>query len=235
MRGKLGANLYDKVIQRITPAHAGKTPTAHQALPRESDHPRACGENLFTNFTTTYDSGSPPRMRGKRAVSPRKLRLARITPAHAGKTSGVMLNGFVKSDHPRACGENALNKARNKPAHGSPPRMRGKPLRWNGRKTLRRITPAHAGKTLRPLPGTRRTSDHPRACGENEQKHYESNVNTGSPPRMRGKRSGCRRGVGQRRITPAHAGKTDAIITIVVTNWDHPRACGENRSVSVHT
>ena len=142
-----------------------------------------------------------------------------------------MLNGFVKSDHPRACGENALNKARNKPAHGSPPRMRGKPLRWNGRKTLRRITPAHAGKTLRPLPGTRRTSDHPRACGENEQKHYESNVNTGSPPRMRGKRSGCRRGVGQRRITPAHAGKTDAIITIVVTNWDHPRACGENKGI----
>ena len=189
MRGKLGANLYDKVIQRITPAHAGKTPTAHQALPRESDHPRACGENLFTNFTTTYDSGSPPRMRGKLLALCLTVLLNRITPAHAGKTLSIKPATSPPTDHPRACGENRCAGMDERLCVGSPPRMRGKHYVHCPVLEERRITPAHAGKTSKNIMNQMSTPDHPRACGENAADAAGESVNGGSPPRMRGKRT----------------------------------------------
>ena len=50
--------------------------------------------------------GSPPRMRGKLGEALFKLRVARITPAHAGKTSKLYHFFEMITDHPRACGEN---------------------------------------------------------------------------------------------------------------------------------
>ena len=45
MRGKLPHEDIDALAVRITPAHAGKTPSAADILFRREDHPRACGEN----------------------------------------------------------------------------------------------------------------------------------------------------------------------------------------------
>ena len=117
---------------------------------------------------------------------------------------------------------------------GSPPRMRGKP-RWGTSTACQaRITPAHAGKTfLRPKVASV-LRDHPRACGENCHASSSPFIMSGSPPRMRGKLrlKDCEvREVG---ITPAHAGKTGSFAHTVTLFWDHPRACGENRS-STHT
>ena len=70
-------------------------------------------------------------------------------------------------DHPRACGEN-LQKTKNNIAHrGSPPRMRGKRGYSGISPHTRRITPAHAGKTLLGTIDNIYGKDHPRACGEN--------------------------------------------------------------------
>ena len=86
MRGKPALAALRLCDGRITPAHAGKTPSASSPAPCPSDHPRACGENVYVRQNAPTMPGSPPRMRGKpHAVAESKLRM-RITPAHAGKT-----------------------------------------------------------------------------------------------------------------------------------------------------
>ena len=49
----------------ITPAHAGKSLTVSPSRSGNRDHPRACGEKLYTNRYDVAQRGSPPRMRGK--------------------------------------------------------------------------------------------------------------------------------------------------------------------------
>ena len=70
------------------------------------------------------------------------------------------------------------------------------------------ITPADAGKTNIFCLIVFTTEDHPRGCGENVARCNDSNLNVGSPPRMRGK---------QTQTAPCRC-----------TLRDHPRGCGEN-------
>ena len=70
--------------------------------------------------------------------------------------------------------------------------------------------------------------DHPRGCGENDSLNVIGNMNTGSPPRMRGKQERAVGIVQQSRITPADAGKTSCRSKELSGNRDHPRGCGEN-------
>ena len=65
MRGKLFFSLEQSRLERITPAHAGKTTESEAQAPLFSDHPRACGENSDMMMTKSKRVGSPPRMRGK--------------------------------------------------------------------------------------------------------------------------------------------------------------------------
>ena len=132
---------------RITPAHAGKTPFSCSCRSLCADHPRACGENEKHGLDVQCLCGSPPRMRGKHARHAHPVALPRITPAHAGKT--LMCAPFMWrcADHPRACGENLTATLALFLPDGSPPRMRGKLRAVRAAVVLRRITPAHAGKT----------------------------------------------------------------------------------------
>ena len=107
MRGKLmsAASIPRRI--RITPAHAGKTPTAKAVYDAIQDHPRACGENGPGDTIGSGVAGSPPRMRGKQNVPCAVFITRGITPAHAGKTVKQRLRVFARQDHPRACGENS--------------------------------------------------------------------------------------------------------------------------------
>ena len=109
--------------------------------------------------------------------------------------------------------------------------MRGKRSRKLCVLSLRRITPAHAGKTARDSMASRAIPDHPRACGENALKSVARLPFLGSPPRMRGKQAPCALSVLCHRITPAHAGKTGRAGALAPVAADHPRACGENPCV----
>ena len=106
--------------------------------------------------------------------------------------------------------------------------MRGKRSRKLCVLSLRRITPAHAGKTARDSMASRAIPDHPRACGENTGWRPSEVEDIGSPPRMRGKRPAVPPDPCQGRITPAHAGKTVSSSVPLLRCADHPRACGEN-------
>ena len=89
------------------------------------------------------------------------------------------------------------------------------------------ITPAHAGNS--PWPSSRNVlpRDHPRACGEQSKGKDCLVYLRGSPPRMRGTAFGVTSVWGRVRITPAHAGNSDAGAGEFERLQDHPRACGE--------
>ena len=106
VREKPLESLVNQCVTGITPACAGKT---HQRIILSCvgwDHPRVCGKNSSKLLDDVTSSGSPPRVREKRAVFRRNVQLMRITPACAGKTGLYALTQKTKRDHPRVCGKN---------------------------------------------------------------------------------------------------------------------------------
>ena len=105
MRGK-GLSAFRRSHRKgITPAYAGKR---HSAMHPETfcrDHPRVCGEKLHSGRRYHKLSGSPPRMRGKVAVSSTLACAFGITPAYAGKSTKPPAIVGSSWDHPRVCGE----------------------------------------------------------------------------------------------------------------------------------
>ena len=149
MRGKLnGVRRYARFV-RITPAYAGKTRVQILRGGQHQDHPRVCGENIRRRKRQTRRVGSPPRMRGKLCQELHGIFDRGITPAYAGKTPRRGCKVRRRRDHPRVCGENRLRRQAGLRPKGSPPRMRGKPLKFLRACTMTRITPAYAGKTLK--------------------------------------------------------------------------------------
>ena len=105
-------------------------------------------------------------MRGKVAKCALVAKRARITPAHAGKSTNNARLIFANEDHPRPCGEKLEDDLERFQTAGSPPPMRGKDdVLWLWRWALR-ITPAHAGKSKLGDNCTLDRWDHPRPCGE---------------------------------------------------------------------
>ena len=174
-------------------------------------------------------------MRGKPYVCACRGRSYRITPADAGKTERLILDAEALEDHPRGCGENLLRAFEFWQVPGSPPRMRGKHSRSQLSALWRRITPADAGKTPSCTTFAPLVQDHPRGCGENIFTAAYFYRQSGSPPRMRGKRRGRRTPALDSGITPADAGKTTACVHRINAAWDHPRGCGENFDVLIIT
>ena len=75
----------------VSPAYAGKSPAAAYACPGTQDHPRVCGEKLYTPCVIAPSVGSPPRMRGKDNVNLKFSDPAWITPAYAGKSAVAII------------------------------------------------------------------------------------------------------------------------------------------------
>ena len=167
MRGKPAHEVGRRVGNGLIPAHAGKTNVLVLKLSNRGAHPRACGENCQAKRAPTDQSGSSPRMRGKRVKSSRALRASGLIPAHAGKTNSWAWAAAPMTAHPRACGENNVYGGGSKDDDGSSPRMRGKLKPTKARAKKVRLIPAHAGKTSADYSRCRRHQAHPRACGEN--------------------------------------------------------------------
>ena len=112
--------------------------------------------------------------------------------------------------------------------------MRGKPAASTCWRVLSGITPADAGKTNPVFNVDFAYRDHPRGCGENSFLLIWDLRWSGSPPRMRGKRTHISKTVIRPGITPADAGKTAPFYCLYVTTGDHPRGCGENLYQSLY-
>ena len=122
-----------------------------------------------------------------------------------------------QSPHPRRCHRDL----------GSPPRVRGTGLCVQIHLAQKGITPACAGNSRLLLTGTPVGKDHPRVCGEQEQRLLDRAVREGSPPRVRGTERivTVARSIGG--ITPACAGNSRCSCQDHGGAGDHPRVCGE--------
>ena len=166
MRGKACAALSHSSPPRITPAHAGKRDFLISRSSSNWDHPRTCGEKIPRTTPYREALGSPPHMRGK-VPHPRIQQAdARITPAHAGKSSLYWSMSSVFQDHPRTCGEKTAREIPHKQKMGSPLHMRGKEVDHRAFPTRLGITPAHAGKRTQSQTSQALGWDHPCTCGE---------------------------------------------------------------------
>ena len=166
MRGK-GAKATAKAqAARITPAYAGKRTRGESMAKRTRDHPRVCGEKKNMLMAMGYNTGSPPRMRGKGSRCRTLQHRHRITPAYAGKSGSTPWSRSPPQDHPRVCGEKQNICLTRFLMAGSPPRMRGKVSRNELWALQYGITPAYAGKRKSICRILNIQEDHPRVCGE---------------------------------------------------------------------
>ncbi len=167
-------------------------------------------------------------MRGTQIVKKALENILGIIPADAGNTGRMSASGSPGRDHPRGCGEHALDMLEIRLLAGSSPRMRG--TRGPQRCSMRpgRIIPADAGNTW--LSNTARSigEDHPRGCGEHIDHVSKVWDDGGSSPRMRGTLVGGLRVNAVHGIIPADAGNTSSGAPLRPGCGDHPRGCGEH-------
>ena len=130
------------------------------------------------------------------------------------------------------CGEKCCTRPCRDCLPGSPPRVRGKERQDGTFASASGITPACAGKSIASPFSFTLLQDHPRVCGEKPFLAAELALMTGSPPRVRGKAilfASVYRAIG---ITPACAGKRNSGNLCLTITGDHPRVCGEKKSVN---
>ena len=128
MRERLSTQAFGSVVNRITPAYAGKTFSLFLAFALCWDHPRVCGKDLKLLKSKAITIGSPPRMRERLRFLPYVLLSCRITPAYAGKTVSEYNEFQNTRDHPRVCGKDNACRLGLCLQQGSPPRMRERRL-----------------------------------------------------------------------------------------------------------
>ena len=169
-------------------------------------------------------------MRGKGTNVNRAERTAGITPACAGKRTSFDADMANSGDHPRVCGEKKKMQPRKDKRMGSPPRVRGKAQESFLILCHHGITPACAGKRTVTTKEAFQKQDHPRVCGEKKLCPCRRSRRIGSPPRVRGKVLRSMFLQASSGITPACAGKSNALDVGERVNEDHPRVCGEKGS-----
>ena len=130
--------------------------------------------------------------------------------------------------HPRSRGENERTSHTPVKTPGSSPLTRGKPLCSSGGLLFVRLIPAHAGKTRPGWVVMMVGPAHPRSRGENSRVSATGFVRCGSSPLTRGKLAPTDAGIPDRRLIPAHAGKTRRRRRTRRWMRAHPRSRGEN-------
>ena len=192
--------------------------------------------------------GSSPLTRGKRRNHNHAVSAPGLIPAHAGKTRSPRPLRQPSRAHPRSRGENLSPSSDDSYATGSSPLTRGKLGARDLQSGVRRLIPAHAGKTREEISRLQTRAAHPRSRGENDIGDDGEFGRRGSSPLTRGKhpprswkkpRGGlipahagktCRdlSHTTNRRLIPAHAGKTIHRRQGRYYRRAHPRSRGEN-------
>ena len=116
-------------LQRLIPAHAGKT---RRNCPRRRmirAHPRSRGENPTRHGPRPWRHGSSPLTRGKLIEGLEMAVSLRLIPAHAGKTGLKLPKMSRGTAHPRSRGENRSRIIPGFLSQGSSPLTRGKQRR----------------------------------------------------------------------------------------------------------
>ena len=199
--------------------------------PQSRGSPRVCGEEGDRRRRAAVQCVSPPCVRGERRQQREVAGRGGITPASAGRSQVKLSRRARHQDHPRLCGEEDQSLLTTSSPTGSPPRVRGEVSLSLSTYPRPGITPACAGRSVRGVRGVRSSADHPRVCGEELEVDYPERMSAGSPPRVRGGDKWANPCADCRGITPACAGRRVIAPSMLSRCRDHPRVCGEERSL----
>ena len=172
-------------------------------------HPRVCGERFVRNTRHSAKRGSSPRVRGTRRGINYLVSAHRFIPACAGNAV------YSQSSHLIAT--------------GSSPRVRGTLNCGCLSIAHKRFIPACAGNALARPTGIKRSSVHPRVCGERQSTLIALPRPRGSSPRVRGTRPYLANSGHLARFIPACAGNAANKPYKTKRLSVHPRVCGERR------
>ena len=135
----------------------------------------------------------------------------------------------VQTVHPRVCGEQERRSALCAKSSGSSPRVRGTGLNARIAQFADRFIPACAGNSPRTPRTMRRTTVHPRVCGEQISPMPPPMPNSGSSPRVRGTVYRGQIAKDDVWFIPACAGNSGIKSSFPSPSAVHPRVCGEQR------
>ena len=145
VRGTQPAVFLAGLVGRFIPASAGNAYAWIKINPRDTVHPRECGERPPRSGLRGVDGGSSPRVRGTQRRATRKHRGRRFIPSSAGNADPMPQPRYRPPAHPRECGERGAVFPYPAPEHGSSPRVRGtRPIPALFAQ-VRRFIPASAG------------------------------------------------------------------------------------------
>ena len=153
--------------------------------------------------------GSSPRVRGTAIVVPCNDPQRRFIPACAGNRVSSEVCDFIRTVHPRVCGEQSIKEFGFLNPVGSSPRVRGTVRGTHPNNTYHRFIPACAGNSQNAFESRRGDTVHPRVCGEQICPYHPIFVSAGSSPRVRGTgAAGMNRADGTRRFRRASVPRT---------------------------
>ena len=147
-RGKLIPVQGRFLVERLIPAHTGKTKSAQSQQSASWAHPRSRRENVTVLPQQSAQPGSSPLTQGKPREQGAPCVPEGLIPAHAGKTLLFVLRRMLTEAHPRSRGENFHDLRHTGLTIGSSPLTRGKHRDVVKAAAGLRLIPAHAGKTV---------------------------------------------------------------------------------------
>ena len=226
-RGTESSGQFFSPPERIIPACAGNRLSRPAKFWLFGDHPRMRGEQGAVPTTTARVRGSSPHARGTDTARALRLELSRIIPACAGNSARDIAAADAVADHPRMRGEQSMRWKVGPGSPGSSPHARGTGRPDRGAAFASRIIPACAGNRSQRWNDQSTWADHPRMRGEQADAKTYRDPFGGSSPHARGTVQLVDHRILLRRIIPACAGNSAALMITWRADPDHPRMRGE--------
>ena len=107
-RGTPWVGFFFRASPRLIPARAGNTKSVSWIEQETLAHPRSRGEHPLFKTAHATACGSSPLARGTRVDQVCLVLCARLIPARAGNTTGVLRFLHSRTAHPRSRGEHLI-------------------------------------------------------------------------------------------------------------------------------
>ena len=171
-------------------------------------HPRVCGADSRSRAVAGWPWGSSPRVRGRPGQFVAGASERGLIPACAGQTRPPPPHTRSAGAHPRVCRADISVTVSTPDGEGSSPRVQGRRTHPDPRRERQGLIPACAGQTRSAVGCGEYSWAHPRVCRADWAEFQPTRADTGSSPRVQGRRHDCYLRVFSRGLIPSCAGQT---------------------------
>ena len=174
---------------RIIPTRVGTSYIRHCINICNGDHPHACGDKVYEDSLSYYETGSSPRVWGQAIRNGDVKRNLGIIPTRVGTRESTKAHSRKLKDHPHACGDKYSKQSPHVYHSGSSPRVWGQEAHPRKLDLHKRIIPTRVGTRQNYHTFFTKARDHPHACGDKSVIMIYQTLQTGSSPRVWGQAS----------------------------------------------